>query len=583
MHRKPVVILLLLCAITFGNALRNGFVGDDNFLILQNEFYSSFSNIKDLFTSRYLTGPAAAISPADTARYFSGSVAYRPVLSLTYFWDYALWKEQPFGYHFTSLLWHTANTLLVYWLIFLVSGQAGVAFWAAAIFAVHPFKSEAVCAISYRADLVAALFVLLGMIAHVQFRRRREVTWAAAAHTAFFLAVFAKEAAIVFPGMVFCYDRFCVRREEQGDDWRRFIVPYAGYAAIGAFYIYIYLFVFRNEQAASVTWLGGSPGMHLIKSVQILAGYVTGLFLPFVVKVLPPVYLPPMTDAFVLTAALTAAIVALTAWTSVLFSRRGSANAFFIGWFWLTLIPVSNLIPLVNPMAHRFMYLPSVGMAFMLAVFLHAAGEWMNARLRSRNFVTIFAGAYLLAAMIIAIRINAAWRHDYIMAYRLYQNHPRDPVSHLFMGLTYVRIGEPEKAERVILDGIRLGLDDPRVYYILALSRKNDYDLAAGYLNKGVSVYPDYPMLYLGLGRTYLMKGDLVRARQALRQCLALQPSYRAYNYLFQVLLLEKDAPGLAALQREISAVMRDPQYDAFLAKTLQIKDTLTLPEDNGF
>lgn len=185
--------------------------------------------------------------------------------------------------------------------------------------------------------------------------------------------------------------------------------------------------------------------------------------------------------------------------------------------------------------------------------------------------------------MIIAIRINAAWRHDYIMAYRLYQNHPRDPVSHLFMGLTYVRIGEPEKAERVILDGIRLGLDDPRVYYILALSRKDDYDLAAGYLNKGVSVYPDYPMLYLGLGRTYLMKGDLVRARQALRQCLALQPSYRAYNYLFQVLLLEKDAPGLAALQREISAVMRDPQYDAFLAKTLQIKDTLTLPEDNGF
>ncbi len=583
MHRKPVLILLLLCAVTFGNSLRNGFVGDDNFLILQNDFYSSFSNIKDLFSSRYITDSAQAISPADSARYFSGSVAYRPVLSLTYFWDYALWKEQPFGYHFTSLLWHTANALLVYWLIFLVGGHAGTALLAAAVFAVHPFKSEAVCAISYRADLVGTLFFLLAVIAHVMRRKTGRRGWSAAAHGGLFLAVFAKEAAIVYPAVMFCYDRFFSRDTGGQGVWKAFIRPYAGYAAVCALYIYVYLFVFPNEQAASVTWLGGSAAAHAVKSVQILAGYLNGFFLPVFVKVLPPVFLPPTPVPAGLSVTLAALTVGLMAWLSVLFARRGAANAFFISWFWIAVVPVSNLIPLVNPMAHRFMYLPSVGIAFMLAVFLIAAGQWMNAKWRSRHFVYILAAAYLLAAMIVSVKINAAWRHDFIMAYQLYQKHPRDPVSHLFMGLTYVRIGEPAKAEEVILKGVRLGLEDPRVYYTLALSRQDDYDVAIGYLSKGVEMYPDYPMLHLGLGRTYLMKGDLGRARQALRRSLELQPSYRAYNYLFQVLLLQNDEPGIDALRKEISARMQDPQYDAFLSKTLEIKDTLKLPEDNGF
>ncbi|MBZ0166847.1 MAG: tetratricopeptide repeat protein [Candidatus Omnitrophica bacterium] len=583
MHRKPLTILLILCALVFANSLRNGFVGDDNFLILQNDFYSSWANVRDLFTSRYMTDSAQAISPADNARYFSGSVAYRPVLSLTYFWDHALWQENPLGYHLTSVLLHMANVGAVYFLVFLIGGQIGPAFLTALIFAVHPFKSEAVCAISYRAGMVASLFLLGAMLAYLRFKKVVLSRWAILAHTSFFLALFAKESAIVFPALVFVYDRLFTANTEKGGWLRRYAAPYSGYLGICAVYVYVYLFVFPNAQASSVSWLGGGLVTHVRTGFQILAEYLSGFFFPLFVHVVPPVYVPQMPAPENVMAAVMVLTVVFAVWMSVLFARRGKMNAFFISWFWLALVPVSNIIPLVNPMAHRFMYLPSIGIAFLLAKFIQVAGEWLNQKLKSHYFVPIVAGTYLITCGIAAVAINAAWRHDFIMAYQLYQKHPRDPISHLFMGLTYIRIGEPEKAERVILQGARLGLEDPRVYYALALSRKDDLDVAIAYLNKGVEAYPDYAMLYLGLGRCYLLQGDLVQARQSLRRSLALQSSYRAYNYLFQVLLMEGDMPAVEAVRDEITAVMQDPQYDAFLAHTMDIKDTLTLPEDNGF
>ncbi len=102
MSKKLIFFLSALTFLTFSNSLSNGFVGDDEVVIVRNAFYESWDNLPYLFRLEYLTDSRTFYSP-DQKYFHSGSVAYRPVLSLTYFLDYWLWQLRPFGYHLHNL------------------------------------------------------------------------------------------------------------------------------------------------------------------------------------------------------------------------------------------------------------------------------------------------------------------------------------------------------------------------------------------------------------------------------------------------------------------------------------------------
>lgn len=107
MDRKSILILLVITAVTFGNSLFNGFVGDDEIFILDNKFYQSWGNYSKIFTQDYFAKQVERFTDTGVVVHnFSGSVAYRPVLSTTYFIDYWIWKLNPFGYHLQNLFCH---------------------------------------------------------------------------------------------------------------------------------------------------------------------------------------------------------------------------------------------------------------------------------------------------------------------------------------------------------------------------------------------------------------------------------------------------------------------------------------------
>ncbi|MFA5088407.1 MAG: hypothetical protein WC552_05170, partial [Candidatus Omnitrophota bacterium] len=120
-HRKFIILIVLVSLAAFGNSLQNGFVGDDNLLFLKNTFYRSWENFPRLFGKDYISDSNNFdLYIKNESDVGSGSVAYRPVLSATFFVDYALWKEKPFGYHLHNLILHTFNSLLAYWFLFLI-------------------------------------------------------------------------------------------------------------------------------------------------------------------------------------------------------------------------------------------------------------------------------------------------------------------------------------------------------------------------------------------------------------------------------------------------------------------------------
>lgn len=154
MKKKVVpLILIALALIAYAPALRNGFVWDDNALILRDPLIRSWRLIWEGFQHFLFTDAAA-------------SDFYRPLQRLSYTVDYAAFFEAPFGYHLVSILWHAAAAIGLFFFAeeFLAlckmesARRVNVAFCTALVWLLHPVQGAAVNYIAGRADSLAAAF-----------------------------------------------------------------------------------------------------------------------------------------------------------------------------------------------------------------------------------------------------------------------------------------------------------------------------------------------------------------------------------------------------------------------------------------
>ncbi|NUO07246.1 MAG: hypothetical protein HUU08_00965 [Candidatus Brocadia sp.] len=149
-----ILLVSALAVIAFLDSLDNAFVYDDVFTITNNYFIRDWGNFPALFTNDYFNS--------------SGEVTYRPVVTLSYFIDYAIWRLNPIGFHLTNILLHAISAALVYLLVSTIARNSIVSFLTGILFAVHPILTEAVNGISCREDLLAAVFFLGSLLLFIQ-------------------------------------------------------------------------------------------------------------------------------------------------------------------------------------------------------------------------------------------------------------------------------------------------------------------------------------------------------------------------------------------------------------------------------
>jgi hypothetical protein len=201
------VLLALLAVAAFFPVLRNGFIEtwDDQANILENDGYRGlgWAQIQWAWTN-HLVG------------------VYQPLGWMILSLQYVLWKLDPWGYHLTSLLFHAANTVVLYFLTLTllsrclpdVSEKARLAFavscgLAVALFAVHPLRTEVVAWVSCQTYLPCALFALLTVLAYLRACRpgpSRRAAWLIGALLLFSAALLSKAPAVTLPAVLLLLD-----------------------------------------------------------------------------------------------------------------------------------------------------------------------------------------------------------------------------------------------------------------------------------------------------------------------------------------------------------------------------------------
>src|SRR5438874_958865 len=184
--RLRLLFLALLLGVAtilaYRPAWNGGFLWDDDAYITNNELLAAPDGLRRIWFS--LDSPSQ----------------YFPLTYTSFRIERALWGLSPWGYHWTNILLHVANALLVWRL--LVHLKLPGAWLAGAIFALHPVQVESVAWITERKNVLMGFFFLLTLLAWIAFideRTKRPRRFYALALILYVLAISAKTTACTLP------------------------------------------------------------------------------------------------------------------------------------------------------------------------------------------------------------------------------------------------------------------------------------------------------------------------------------------------------------------------------------------------
>ncbi|HYV98304.1 MAG TPA: hypothetical protein VE967_12665 [Gemmatimonadaceae bacterium] len=398
------------------NALRNGFVLDDEGVIVHNPLVHGASGIWRAFAAPYWPG---------------GSGQYRPFVIASFAGEWSIGGGSPALFHALNLAWHAAATVLVYRLARAMLSP-GASLIAALVFAAHPVHVEAVANVVGRSELVAACGVLAALVLH-----RRRSAWAA---FAFAVALLAKENAIVLPALALAAD---VLLREPRDKTPFPYALYGAYAGVIAAWTITIAVVFRHAAFAPPApfWIGTSVGDRALTMAGVVPVWMRLWFFPLD---LSADYSPRLTAAWPDNAPLAAlgAALAVVGVASVLVLHSRSRRATFaIVWMAIAVLPVSNvLLPTGLIVAERTLYLSSAGAVLLIACCV----EWLGAK---RFAAGVAAGVVVIAAG--AARTwtrTPVWQSNRALFLDAAQRHPEGAWTHAALARVYAGNGGFDQA-----------------------------------------------------------------------------------------------------------------------------------------
>ena len=576
------ILVSLVSFLAYLNTLHHQFVFDDFRVITNNPYIKDWKYFPALFNSDYFK--------------ISGELSYRPLVTLSYFTDYAIWGLHSFGFHLTNLILHTLNTFIVYLLLFKITRRFNLTVISCLFFSVHPILTETVNSVGFREDLLCATFFLLALFFYVKlYTSKYKNTCYIISLFAYFIALFSKEMAISLPLIIFVLDWFLLqsrvrishphpnpppsRGREPGnlaihahqDDVEHFWggqkslknVPYVGaenlqplpvktrilryylgFILMSIGYMLLRL-VFFKSTIEHVAYQGNSLVTNFLTMTKVIASYIKLWFFPIVLN--PDYHVTFETTPIKLTFLISLALLICIAFLAARLYRQQKEITFSILWIFITLTPVMNLIPIGNIMAERYLYLPSFGFclfAGILILKIHARVPKTYHPLVHACFAAIF-----ILSLAHTIRHNRIWFDKQTLWYYTVLNTSCSFNAHNNLGKEYYEKGLLDKA-----------IEE----YTIALSKASEVRYA-------------YPIAHYNLGIAYDEKGMFDASIQEYRNALRIEPKNSdTHNNL--AITLFKDGQVDMAIEEFRAAITQDPDNPAYHDNLAKLYYKINMP-----
>jgi tetratricopeptide (TPR) repeat protein len=366
---------------------------------------------------------------------------YRPLRTALYAVSYDLlgFADRPLGYQIVGLALHATCAGLFFLVARRLLHSETAAFAAGALFAVHPIHVERVAWVTASYDLLSDALLLAALAAFWRPEPSgegapRRPSWA---WTGWLLpALFAAETAVVFPLLAAAGEFTGLSKKRD-----RLRLCLTAFGLVG-FYL-----TCRWAVTGSLARGAGRPVAGLLNNVLAVASacfrYLELFALPWRVNYFQVIDLDHLTRQWTAWAALAvlAGILAAALWLRT----RRPAFAFGALWFFICLLPASQIAPNVNLCQERYAYLAFGG--FALAVGAAFEGLWRRAPAGWAQGALAAAGALCVAALTVATwSYTSAFHDDLSLWTRVVGHAPRHAGAHNNLGAALLRRGKPDEA-----------------------------------------------------------------------------------------------------------------------------------------
>lgn len=541
-----IPVLFLFVLLTYGNIFNNKLLWDDEAFIIGNPDIRAVSNIPKFFANPDFSG------------------LYRPLKSVLMTATYKIWGLNPFGYHLNSFLLHLISTYLVFFISLSLFKGKCPAFLTSILFAVHPIHTERVTGATAGFDLLGVVFYLLSIFLYIKFREKEKKRYFYYSLLSFVLALLSSEEAISLPLVLLLYEVIfnhkSTRESLNKDEIRKTFKKTSLYFSVLILYLILRFFVL-GKIARGRGYIAGSFYSSMLTMPKVIIKYIGLLIFPIHLSLSDR--MPFSTSILDLRV-----ILSLIALLAVLFYafRQSSNNrlaSFAVFWFFITLLPFYNIIPITSLYAERYLYIPSFSVCILYSLLAY----------RLKNIRKWLAILFILILVVFfSVRTfvrNNDWQdaetlwqktietsNGYYGGYNnlgmLYLENGKDEEAlNLFnraidlnngyapaynnLGKVYLDGGDLDRARELFLTALNLEPSYPDPYNNLGIlyKKSGNYSLSISYYKKAISLKSSYYEAYYNLGTIYNEVGEYGLAIPEFTKAIEIRPTYaKAHNNL---------------------------------------------------
>jgi protein O-mannosyl-transferase len=486
------LVIVLVTGSVYSMSLLNGFILDDESIIVSNPTTHSLNYLSNVLFSPDVVKPY-----------------YRPLNRASYLVDYQLFGLNPVWFHAVNIFIHMMSAVLLYLVACRLLADRGAALIVALLFAVHPANSEAVNFISARNTLLALFFCLASLLVFMK-AQEKGVRWPFLSALLFFCGLLSKETAFMLIAVITLY-ALSPSPGSAGKMLRDKLFSLSPYLLALVVYFAMRSYSLQGGVGAAVPVDGLLS--RLAMNYHIIPQYVRLLLFPDDLTVFhtvpvgnllsPPWFLPVW------------AALIVAAW--LILRWRNKAAMFGLVWCALNYLPISNIVPIPSdPITERFLYMPAVGFFIILGTLV----TQLNLNARTKHAVTVAVAVVVALLALVTFQRNREWKDDYSLFLSGERNNPASAEAHYNLGTALLQDRGDIEAARLEWEtalSIDPGNSDALIQMGTYTAVKGDLEKAEQFYNTALlappgKTDPDKTMAHFNLGKIYEKQQKLAEA-----------------------------------------------------------------------
>jgi len=519
---------------------------------------------------------------AFTTSYFAN---WHPLTWISHLSDVQLFGLRPPWHHLTNLLFHVANTVLLFVVLLRMTKARWESAFVAALFALHPLHVESVAWVSERKDVLSTFFWLLTMGAYCRYVERPGLSRYLLVVLFFAMGLMSKPMLVTLPFVLLLLDYWPLQRFQQSDQMIRMEIKKPGHTHTG---------VSGKEQAA-YRWRALRPllweklplfGMTLLSSIvtviaqqrggavvpveaYTIGDRISNAFVSYLVYIGKTIWPTDLAVSYPYRQSLPAwqvigAALLMTAITVTVIRQARRAPYLATGWLWYagTLVPVIGIVQVgIQARADRYTYVPLIGLFIMAAWGISELSR--NWRYRKEAIVASSAAVVVCLSLVTRTQVGY-WQNSFVLFEHALKVTEKNYPIYYNEGTAYLQSGNYLKAIGDYDKAIEINPNYARAYNNRGIAHAklgNDQQAIEDFV-KATEILPQYAEAYYNRGAAYLQMDDFRQAEENYSKAIAINPRYAEayYNRAYAYAHLGDDRKTIEDLKTAARLGYRDAQ-----------------------